>query len=253
MAILMYHHVAECPLEVDPSHRGLWVPPAEFSQQVQLLAKWGYVGVTLDAVADALQGKASLPSRWVCFTFDDARVDNLTVAEPLLAVQGFPMTVFAVSSWTKGLTNPDDSIPQGVEATLGVAGLMELQRRGHCIGAHTVTHPRLTRLADEAVHRELLDCRKVLGSVLGKPPEWLAYPYGNVAPRIMAIARESGYRGAVTTIRDNRVKGRDLHALPRVMIQPGITPLRFRYMLSWWYSLLHRWKNLNRWKGMANR
>jgi peptidoglycan/xylan/chitin deacetylase (PgdA/CDA1 family) len=161
------------------------------------------------------------------------------------------MQVFAVSRWTAGLVDGSELLEQPSEETvLDRGGLEDLIRRGHEVGSHTASHPRLTRLDDDAVRKELAESRESLAALPGGPPRWLAYPYGNIAPRIMEIARQCGYVGAVSTIRDNRVAGADPFALPRVMVQPGTSSIRFRYMLSLAYSLIHRMKNRRRWTGM---
>jgi peptidoglycan/xylan/chitin deacetylase (PgdA/CDA1 family) len=209
--------------------------------------------VGLGDIVRHIEEGSPLPKRWVCLTFDDARLDNLTVAEPIAAEHDYTMTVFAVSGWTDGAPGPAcEETPTGPEATINGDGLRQMAERGHTIGSHTVSHPRLTRLDDEAVRWELARSRESLGAVLGAPPEWLAYPYGSIAPRIMDIARQCGYRGAVSTIRDNSVKGANPMALPRVMVQPGTGPLRLRYMMSPLYSWIHRLKNRRRWSGMRN-
>lgn len=71
------------------------------------------------------------------------------------------------------------------------------------IGAHTVTHPMLKKVPDEAtVRREMDMSRAVLEAALGRRPEHLAYPVGDptsAGPREFHIASELGFKTAVTT------------------------------------------------------
>ena len=60
--------------------------------------------------------------------------------------------------------------------------------------------------------------------------------------------REAGYRLATSTIRGNRNTERDRLTLKRAMITPGRTGLRFRYVFSPLYHLIHEHKNRRRWK-----
>jgi peptidoglycan/xylan/chitin deacetylase (PgdA/CDA1 family) len=245
----MYHHIHAAPSHIPPEHRSLWVPPEQFAGHLGWLAANGYQGLTLAEVFRALHRNHSLPRRWVCLSFDDARKDNLIVGAPLAEKFGFPMTIFAVSSWTSGLPCAIMT-PEAEEATCSLEELQILSERGHLIGSHTHTHPKLTRLNDDQVRQELITSRKELAEVTGSPPDFLAYPFGNTAPRIIKIAAQCGYQAAVATIRDNRVSLAQIMALPRVMIHPETPPWRLAYLFSPLYSWIHRWKNLRRWTGL---
>ena len=64
------------------------------------------------------------------------------------------------------------------ETTLSTAELREIAAAGHTIGAHTHTHPVLTTLTAEGAREEIRVCREELGSLLDRPPEHFAYPFG---------------------------------------------------------------------------
>jgi peptidoglycan/xylan/chitin deacetylase (PgdA/CDA1 family) len=64
------------------------------------------------------------------------------------------------------------------ETTLTTAELKEIDAAGHTIGAHTHTHPVLTALPPEAAREEIRICKEELASLLGRPPEHFAYPFG---------------------------------------------------------------------------
>ncbi len=70
------------------------------------------------------------------------------------------------------------------------------------IGAHTITHCNLAKQAEATVVHELTAGRARIEAELQKPVHHLAYPYGSkiaAGPREFAIARQIGYRTAVTT------------------------------------------------------
>jgi peptidoglycan/xylan/chitin deacetylase (PgdA/CDA1 family) len=70
------------------------------------------------------------------------------------------------------------------------------------IGAHTVSHPALARLAEKHVRKELIDSRRILEQQLQREILHLAYPFGSektAGSREFAIAAETGYVTAVTT------------------------------------------------------
>jgi peptidoglycan/xylan/chitin deacetylase (PgdA/CDA1 family) len=246
MAILAYHHIGACPPGQEASHRGLWVTPELFGQQLAALRDGGWRCVTLDAVGAALAGGAPLPRKWVAITFDDGWLDNLTAALPVLRDHGFSATVFMITARTR----------QGAPANrwddcLSADELREWRDAGMSVGSHTHTHPKLSKLNDGDARRELQLSREALEEVLGAAPAWLAYPYGYHSQRVARLARAEGYAGAVSTIRDNRVRPEQLYALPRVMVMHDTTPRRLRYMMSGMYHLVHAWKNRHRWKERA--
>lgn len=64
--------------------------------------------------------------------------------------------------------------------------------RGHEIAVHTLTHPNLLELDDEAVRREISEDKANLERILGTKIRGMAYPYGTFDERIIKIARECG-------------------------------------------------------------
>jgi peptidoglycan/xylan/chitin deacetylase (PgdA/CDA1 family) len=70
------------------------------------------------------------------------------------------------------------------------------------IGAHTRSHPILSKWAEEVVVEELDGSRREIAERLGRAPRHLAYPIGNsgaVGPREFAIAERLGFASAWTT------------------------------------------------------
>lgn len=91
------------------------------------------------------------------------------------------------------------------------------------IGAHTVHHYNLMRLSEDRARREIADAAGILEIELGARPGHMAYPYGYasaVGPREVELAREAGYRSAVTT-RHGLLQAEHadhLHSLPRISV-----------------------------------
>ena len=79
-------------------------------------------------------------------------------------------------------------------------------RPGVEIGAHTLTHPRLSELSVEEAEHEIGESRRILEERIGHPVRHFAYPYGNpdtVGPREFGICRRLGFATGVTTRYDN--------------------------------------------------
>ncbi|MGD2045938.1 MAG: polysaccharide deacetylase family protein [Gemmatimonadota bacterium] len=91
------------------------------------------------------------------------------------------------------------------------------------VGAHTLTHPALSKLPRRAVLAEMEQSRSRLADWLGVIPRHFSYPYGDpgsAGPREFDAAREAGFATAVTTRKGViHPEHRDhLHALPRISL-----------------------------------
>jgi peptidoglycan/xylan/chitin deacetylase (PgdA/CDA1 family) len=104
------------------------------------------------------------------------------------------------------------------------------------IGAHTVTHPILTKLSDTDVRAELDNSRSVIEAALGTRPQHLAYPVGDkssAGPREFKIAKDLGFKTAVTTRPGVvfRSHARHLTALPRISLNGNFQRTRYAKVL----------------------
>jgi len=176
--------------------------------------------VTPADAASRLKGDAPISDRRVpcLISFDDGFASNRHVTEAILARHGVKALFFVCP----GLIDlPPDRRPNAVaggifrgrvapesrDATTPLMGwddLRALAAAGHEIGAHSMTHRRLVGL-DPVQLREEVDgsCRR-LTDALGKPPDWFAWPFGDIGSvdvdALSAIAQRvplcrSGVRG----------------------------------------------------------
>lgn len=110
-----------------------------------------------------------------------------------------------------------DSLP--VDLMMRAEQVRELHRAGMQIGAHTVHHPMLARLTDEAARAELVGSRDALRDLLGAPVGLFAYPNGrpdqDYAARTVDLVREAGFDAAVTTAWGAARRDSDCYQLPR--------------------------------------
>jgi peptidoglycan/xylan/chitin deacetylase (PgdA/CDA1 family) len=105
------------------------------------------------------------------------------------------------------------------------------------VGAHTVNHKMLSKVPEEgAVRAEMEMSRAVLEAALGKRPDHLSYPVGDVAsagPREFRIAAELGFKTAVTTRPGVLFKAHRDHltALPRISVNGEFQQQRYLKVL----------------------
>ncbi|MEG6523034.1 polysaccharide deacetylase family protein [Desulfotomaculum sp. 1211_IL3151] len=193
----MYH-------KVNPNPRtgglGLRVPPGKFEWQMKYLKKNGYETVSLTDVLDHFQRGKKLPNKPIVITFDDGYKDNHDFAYPIMKKYGYTGTIFVVSK-AIGNTNffdvekklqPENKIMNWHE-------IKELDQAGFIIGAHTVDHPHLAKVAPEAAKYQIEESKRALEYGLKKPVEVFAYPYGSYNDQVAQLTQQAGYRAAVTT------------------------------------------------------
>ena len=175
--ILTYH-------SLDASGSVISIRPEAFREQMESLAETGARVAPLHAVCET-------PGA-IALTFDDGFRNFFEHAFPVLQRFRFPATVFIVSGYCGQQNNwPSQPKNNGIPAAdlLRWSEVEELARAGIEIGAHTVTHPRMSLLSPQETEEELLRCRAAIEDRIGSPVRSFAYPYGESTPEVRAAVR----------------------------------------------------------------
>ncbi len=61
------------------------------------------------------------------------------------------------------------------------------------IGAHTMTHPRLTKISEKEAFDEIMDSKKYLEKLLGQEIRCFCYPGGKYNEKIMELVKKAGF------------------------------------------------------------
>jgi peptidoglycan/xylan/chitin deacetylase (PgdA/CDA1 family) len=102
----------------------------------------------------------------ISVTFDDGYETTYQDSLPILQKHGIHSTQYILS---------------GVENNplyLNWAQVKAIQKAGHEIGCHTVTHPDLTTVSQQELMHQLTDCKKTMEHELGTSVTDFASPYG---------------------------------------------------------------------------
>jgi peptidoglycan/xylan/chitin deacetylase (PgdA/CDA1 family) len=154
----------------------------------------------------------------VALTFDDGFRNFSEHALPILQEFGYPATVFLVSGFIGGRNNWPTQPAQPHVPTLDLMSWSDVEqivRLGIDLGAHTVTHPFLSRLAQEGIEREMADGKARLEDRTGRKIDAFAYPYGDMNGRVRAAA-ERYFAIACGTQLAFVTEGSDSLDLPRI-------------------------------------
>lgn len=74
--------------------------------------------------------------------------------------------------------------------------IREMSRDGFDFGAHSVTHPHMTRLPTAEVDREVADCARTLETEADVHPSSFAYPYGDYDESLQTRVEQAGMQVA---------------------------------------------------------
>ena len=208
-------------------------PPRLFEDGLDLLVHHGYRTLSLAQAAALVRAGAGFPARAAVLTFDDGYRSVFDEALPRLRARGFSATLFLTTgqpaSADGGLRFP----PLCGREMLCWDEVAELTHAGWEVGAHTVSHPNLSRIPFQQALGEMAESRRRIEERLGTRVTGFAYPYGrpHAAARVW-LARELGCAcgvslGLVSTKSDP-------FALERVDTFYLRSPLRLPLLVSPW-------------------
>ena len=227
--ILFYHSVgSDAPNSI---------PLSVFKRQMEVLTERFKV-VRLCDLPEAMASSSS-NANIACVTFDDGRSDNYDCALPVLERFGVKVTFFIATGFL-GKTFPTFA---GEYLMMTSAQVRELAALGHEIGAHTTSHPKLTKVPIETARAEVEDSKRFLEDLLGSEIVSFAYPKGDCNEAVKTLVGSLGFWMAVT-IREGLVsESPDWLALPRVWISGSLSIAAFEAKMSpatRWYGRLRK-------------
>lgn len=237
------------------------IPPSDhdrFAAQLRWLSRtWTFV--TPERFAAMMSGTETIRGSNLLLSFDDGFSSNRAVAEQVLTPLGIRALFFVVSEFV-GIRDRAEAqqfiarhIQPGVHVetlpahlyNMNWADLEVLLEQGHCVGAHTGTHARLSEIhAESELEREIVASADALAARLGTPIEHFAYTFGDIASfstQALAIARRrfrfihSGLRGenaigvSAFAVRREAVMSQDSLRLLGAYVEGGAD---FRYAAS---------------------
>jgi len=175
------------------------VTAKDFEEQMRFLKQQGYRVITMDEFFAFLDFKSQIPKKSVVITIDDGWRSTYEIAFPILKKYGYPATLFVYTD----LISPSD---KALDWNL----IREMAQGGIDLQCHTKTHRKLEKDGQEsfreffeAIKKELTESAKIIKRRLNKNVKYLAYPFGDTNPLVVAFLMKLGYRGGFTVERDS--------------------------------------------------
>ena len=116
----------------------------------------------------------------------------------------------------------------GEVATLAQGELVE-------VGAHTVTHPHLSKLSAASQHDEILQSKARLEQILGRRMDSFSYPHGDLSAETVSIVEEAGFACACSASAGVVGRSTDRFRLPRFYVGDW-GKKKFTRQLSRWFA-----------------
>lgn len=218
--VLMYHYLRVNPNPRDRVGYALSVTPAAFHAQMAYLARNNFHTVTLAQAAAAIRDHRALPPRSIVLTFDDGYADFFTVAIPEMQRYGFTATDYVVP----GLV--------GRPSFMSWSQVVQADRMGFTIAAHTMHHVPLARVSRASALAEISQSKQVLEAMLGHSVSQFAYPYGSFNRFLAQQARQLGFESAASTMPGAWHQPGELWWLHRQRVSGSTSPAAFAQLVG---------------------
>lgn len=187
--ILLYHYVEYVQDKKDTIRQSLNITPDVLTAQIETLKGDGYNFVTMSDVADALSGKASLPTKPIVLTFDDGYMDFYTDVFPILKKEQVKAVEYVIADF---LNRPNFMFIFQLQE-VAKSPLVE-------IGAHTMDHLWLKGMTKDRAEFQIAQSRKEIQDIIKLPVNSFAYPYGAFDLQAIDLTKSAGFSNAVSTI-----------------------------------------------------
>ena len=166
---------------------------------MEYLARNGYQSLSLSEATVYIREKKPFPTKAFVMTFDDGYQNNYTRAFPIMQEFGFKGTIFLISAYCEKSWSGDASSREA-HPMISWSEIKEMHNYGIEFGAHTSTHPDLTRIPIEQAKREITQSKAEIQHRLGVEVTTFAYPFGTFNARVREIARKEFHAACSTRL-----------------------------------------------------
>lgn len=212
ISILLYHQIGDVPNL--NTNFDCFCSSEVFYYQMEFLKNSDYKVISLVDAIDLITYNKIIDSKYVVLTFDDGCERFYDVTFPIIEKFGFPTTIYPVVGYL-GKYASWGTITNARIKILSKRMVVELNNAGVEIGAHTIDHPKLTRISRNSATDQVRCSKALLEELIGESVRSFAYPHGDFNQQIVEIVKEVGFMNALTCINKNAEEAKSVFEIPR--------------------------------------
>ncbi len=240
--VLMYHRVSDAVIKT--RHR-TFVTKENFEKHLSFFKRRGLTAITFKdylAFSTGEKPSSTFPKKPFIITFDDGFLDNFRNMLPLTEKYGFKGVLFLLGDFSADGNFWDVGEDVEVNRLMTKEQKQAFVNQGWEIGAHTMTHPRLTQLNMEQARQEITTSRECIEQELKTEVISFAYPFGNYDDSIKDLVRQAGFDFGIATDKGGYTIEDDRLAVFRVNMFPEESMFSLFKKTSTWYRKYYQWK-----------
>ena len=242
--VLMYHKIPDAPLAT--KHQ-IYVTKDNFEKHLAYFKKQKLTPITFADYLKFASGELALadfPRRPIILTFDDGYTDNYTNLLPLMQQYGYRGVLYLLGDfeirYNKWDADFDPTEPRS--EIMDLAQKQAFVAAGWEIGAHTMSHPRLSTLPLPEAAAEIRRSKTELETALHTQIISFAYPYGDCNEAVKNAVRAAGFALGIATDTGGMHLEADRMQVFRINMFPNETTSSLFKKTSPWYRKYYRWK-----------
>jgi peptidoglycan/xylan/chitin deacetylase (PgdA/CDA1 family) len=182
---ILEYHAIQPPIPGNP-YPELFVPQADFEQEMAWLHDHSYEAVTLQQVESSWAGHGELPPKPVVVSFDDGYRSQFVAGFLVLERYHWPGVIDLIAG------SQGDDLP--------TADVRKMLAAGWELASHTVNHLDVSTLDQAQLATEIAGSKRMLERRFGVKVSDFCYPAGHYDQAAIAELRRAGYRGATTEL-----------------------------------------------------
>lgn len=221
LPIFMYHQVR------NDKAGDMIISRGKLEEELAYLQREGYYSISPGEWLDYCEGRIGLPQKCVMLTFDDGWKSQYQNAVPLLEKYGFRGVFYVYPDFVGG------------SAAMSWKQIKSLAKRGHTVGCHSMTHPKLTRTRGESdrayaarLKEEIIEAKNTIEDKTGLKITDFCYPYGYYSEECFKLLDKADFETATTVNAGQNSKDCDPYLLSRYQVNQSTSLSTFASWLS---------------------
>lgn len=190
--VLCYHHIKAIKPGQSESSKTYFVTPQQFAEQMKALHDSGYQTILPNQLYNYLAYGDPLPPKPIMLTFDDTDEEQFSVGWKEMKKYDFKGVFFIMT------------ISIGKPNYMTKAQIKELADNGNAVESHTWDHKNVKKYDPDDYQKQLLNPRKTIEEITGKPATYFAYPFGAWDQNAISLLKKADFKLAfiLSTKRD---------------------------------------------------